>query len=51
MEFPGSPVVKTPRFLYQGLGSIPGWGARMSCKLCDVAKKHFKEPSQILDYD
>ena len=51
MEFPGSPVVKTPRFHYQGLGSIPGQGTRISCKLRDVAKNNIKEPFQILDYD
>ena len=25
-EFPGRPVVRTPRFHCQGPGSIPGWG-------------------------
>ena len=24
--FPGSPVVKTPRFTVEGLGSVPDWG-------------------------
>ena len=28
-EFPGGPVVRTPRFHFRGMGSIPGWGTKI----------------------
>jgi len=29
LDFPGSPVVKTPCFYFKGTGSIPGWGTKI----------------------
>ena len=29
LDFPGSPVIKTPCFYFRGTGSIPGWGTKI----------------------
>ena len=29
-EFPGGPVVKIWSYHYKGLGSVPGWGTKIS---------------------
>ena len=28
-NFPGGPEISTPHFHYRGMGSIPGWGAKI----------------------
>ena len=39
-EFPGGPVVRTPRFHRQGLDWISGWGAKiLQAARCDQKKK------------
>ena len=39
-EFPGCPVVRTPCSHAKGLGSIPGWGAKMPQAMqCGQKKK------------
>ena len=46
-EFPGGPVVRTPRFHRQGLDWISGWGAKiLQAARCDQKKKksNWKQP-------
>ena len=44
-DFPGNPVVKTPHFQCRGMGSIPGWGTKISHAV-RVGKKKKKVPPE-----
>ena len=42
-DFPGSPVVKTPHSQCRGIGSIPGWGSKMTQEQPKFKKKKKKK--------
>ena len=49
-NFPGSPVVKTPRFTAGGAGSISGWGMEIPhAACCGQKKKKAKMVNFMLD--
>ena len=46
LDFPGSPVVKTPCFHFKGTGSIPGWGTKILHATWHSHKKENKQTNK-----